>query len=173
MQVSLTEGTNIAAALSPDGSTLAFDLVGRIWTMPSGGGEATPLTDPLGDARQPSWSPDGSRIVFQAYWDGNYHLWSVAADGSGLRRHTRGLYDHREPHWSPAGGRIAFSSDRGGSYDVWVLDLESGAGAAAHERAGERVRSGLLAGGRRARIRGGGGRGRAGRARRAGPCRFG
>ncbi len=126
-EVTLTEGTNIAVALSPDGAALAFDLVGRIWVMPSGGGRAEPLTDPLGDARQPTWSPDGERIAFQAYWDGNYHIWSVAADGSELRQHTRGPYDHREPHWSPRGGRIAFSSDRAGSYDIWTVRLSDGA----------------------------------------------
>ena len=126
LEVTLTEGTNIAVALSPDGATLAFDLVGRIWVMPSGGGRAEPLTDPLGDARQPTWSPGGERIAFQAYWDGNYHIWSVAADGSELRQHTRGPHDHREPHWSPDGGRIAFSSDRSGSYDIWTVRLADG-----------------------------------------------
>ena len=126
IDVTLTEGTNIAVALSPDGRTLAFDLVGRIWVMPSEGGTARPLTDPLGDARQPTWSPDGTRIAFQAYWDGNYHIWSVADDGSGLRRHTRGPFDHREPHWSPDGQRIAFSSDRAGHYDIWTVGVADG-----------------------------------------------
>ena len=123
MEVTLTEGTNVAIALSPDEGTLALDLLGRIWVMPAGGGVATALTDPMGDARQPAWSPDGSRIAFQAYWDGTYHIWSVGADGTGLRQHTRGPFDHREPHWSPGGARIAFSSDRGGSYDVWVMGV--------------------------------------------------
>ena len=127
VEVTLTEGTNIAAALSPDGTTIAFDLVGRIWVMPAAGGRAEPITDPVGDARQPSWSPDGARIAFQAYWDGNYHVWSVAPDGSGLRQHTRGPYDHREPHWSPDGDRIAFSSDRAGGYDIWTLAVDGGA----------------------------------------------
>ena len=127
IEVTLTEGTNIAAAVSPDGSVIAFDLVGRIWVMPVEGGRAVPITDPVGDARQPSWSPDGTRIAFQAYWDGNYHVWSVAPDGSGLRQHTRGPYDHREPHWSPDGDRIAFSSDRMGSYDIWMLAVDGGA----------------------------------------------
>lgn len=127
VEVTLTEGTNIAAALSPDGTTIAFDLVGRIWVMPAAGGRAEAITDPVGDARQPSWSPDGDRIVFQAYWDGNYHVWSVSPDGSGLRQHTRGPYDHREPHWSPDGHRIAFSSDRAGSYDIWTLAVDGGA----------------------------------------------
>lgn len=126
VNVVLDEGTNIAVALSPDGGTLALDLLGRIWTMPVSGGPAVALTDPFGDARQPAWSPDGRRIAFQAYWDGNYHVWSVAADGSDLRKHTRGPFDHREPHWSPDGRRIAFSSDRGGSYDVWTVGVPSG-----------------------------------------------
>lgn len=124
--VVLYEGTNVAAALSPDGGTLALDLLGRIWTMPVAGGRAEPLTDPFGDARQPAWSPDGRRIAFHAYWDGNYHIWSVAADGSDLRRHTTGPFDHREPHWAPDGRRIAFSSDRGGSYDLWSATVSGG-----------------------------------------------
>ena len=126
VEVTISEGTNVAAALSPDERTLALDLLGRIWVMPASGGTATALTDPVGDARQPAWSPDGSRIAFQAYWDGNYHIWSVGADGTGLRQHTRGRFDHREPHWSPDGARLAFSSDRGGSYDVWMMELDGG-----------------------------------------------
>lgn len=126
IEVVLTEGTNMAAALSPDGATLALDLVGRIWTLPAGGGDATPLTDPFGDARVPTWSPDGSRIAFQAYWGGDYDIWVVNADGSGLEQVTDGPFDDREPHWSPDGSRIAFASDRGGTYDVWEVEVASG-----------------------------------------------
>jgi hypothetical protein len=32
----LREGTNIAAAVSPDGRTIAFDLIGRIWDEMTG-----------------------------------------------------------------------------------------------------------------------------------------
>lgn len=127
IEVVLTEGTNMAAALSPDGGTLAVDLLGRIWTLPADGGRATPITDPLGDARQPQWSPDGSRIVFQAYWAGDYDVWVVNADGSGLEQLTTGPFDDREPTWSPDGSRVLFSSDRGGTYDVWELTVATGA----------------------------------------------
>ena len=50
-QVSLTlrEGTSMAAALSPDGRTLMIDLLGSLWTLPSGGGAARRVTDELLD----------------------------------------------------------------------------------------------------------------------------
>ena len=126
IEVTIREGTNMAAALSPDGATLAIDALGRIWTLPAGGGDAIPLTDPFGDARQPAWSPDGEHIVFQAYWGGDYDLWVVGSDGDGLTRLTNGPFDDREPHWSPDGSRVVFSSDRSGTYDVWEVTVETG-----------------------------------------------
>ena len=107
-EVTIREGTNMAAALSPDGQTLAIDALGRIWVLPAEGGTTTALTDPVGDARQPVWSPDGGRIAFQAYWDGNYHIWAVSSDGSRLEQLTDGPFDHREPHWSADGPASPF-----------------------------------------------------------------
>jgi hypothetical protein len=70
-EIRLTEGTNMAIALSPDGREIVFDLQGTLWKMPVTGGKATALSDELGDIRQPAWSPDGKNIVFQSYCDGN------------------------------------------------------------------------------------------------------
>ncbi|MFI5311989.1 MAG: hypothetical protein ACHQQ3_12190, partial [Gemmatimonadales bacterium] len=126
VHLTLHEGTNIAAALSPDGRTIAFDLLGAIWTMPASGGSARRITDELMDARQPAWSSDGARIAFQAYRTTTWNIWSVNADGTGLRQLTWGPFDDREPHWSPDRTRIAFSSDRSGNYDIWVLTLATG-----------------------------------------------
>ncbi|HSL69008.1 MAG TPA: amidohydrolase family protein [Longimicrobiales bacterium] len=127
VDLALSEATNLAVALSPDQTWLALDALGRIWIMPITGGAARPLTDELGDARQPSWSPDGNTIAFQSYRDGGWHIWTVTADGRTLRQLTSGPFDDREPHWSPDGARIAFSSDRGGTYDIWELELATGA----------------------------------------------
>jgi len=126
VHLTLHEGTNIAAALSPDGRTIAFDLLGAIWTMPAGGGSAKRITDELMDARQPAWSGDGARIAFQAYRTNTWNIWSIAPDGTGLKQLTWGPFDDREPHWSPDRTRVVFSSDRSGNYDVWVLTLASG-----------------------------------------------
>ncbi|WP_421826637.1 amidohydrolase family protein [Larkinella sp.] len=126
LKITVTEGTNMAAVLSPDQKTIAIDLQGTIWVLPAGGGTARPVTDALGDCRQPAWSPDGNWIVFHAFWDGIYHLWMVNKDGSGKKQLTFGVFDDREPHWSPDGKHLVFSSDRSGNYDIWQLTLETG-----------------------------------------------
>ena len=110
--VSVEDATNVALTLSPDGSRIAFDLLGILWKMPVAGGPLKRLTGDFDDLAQPDWSPDGTRIAFQSYRSGNFHIWSVAADGGDMRQHTDGLLDDREPRWSPDGKRIAFSSDR-------------------------------------------------------------
>lgn len=125
VEVTITEGTNMAVDLSPDKETIAMDLQGTIWVVPVQGGKATALTDALGDSRQPVWSPDGSKIAFQSYRDGNYHIWTVDKDGTNLQQITVGVYDEREPYWAPDGRSLIFSSDRSGNYDLWQIDLAS------------------------------------------------
>lgn len=124
--VTLREGTNMAAALSPDGRTLIIDLQGSLWRLPAAGGAASRISEEYLDARQPAWSPDGQRVAFQGYADGVWHIYVMNADGSGVRALTSGAFDHREPSWSRDGSRIAFSSDRSGNYDVFDLDVVSG-----------------------------------------------
>ncbi len=126
-RVTVTEGTSMALALSPDRSRIAIDLQGVLFTLPVGGGRATRLTDNSFDARQPTWSPDGRRIAFQSNRDGHWRIWVVDADGSNPRALTSGVNEEREPSWAPDGRRIAFTSDRSGKFDVWELDLHSGA----------------------------------------------
>ncbi len=125
-QITVGEGTNMAMALSPDGQTIAIDLQGTIYTLPAKGGTAKPLTDGMGDDRQPCWTADGQRIVFQSYRGGTYHIWSINKEGKDLKRHTSGPYDHREPFAAPDGKSLICSADRKGNYDVWKIDLASG-----------------------------------------------
>src|SRR5437899_10823788 len=130
VDVTVSEGTSMSVGVSPDGATLAIDLQGSIWTVPSAGGAAKRITDLFNDARQPAWSPDGKWITFFAYRDGGYDIWAVAPDGSNQHKLTWGAFDDREPIWSHDGTRVAFSSDRGnalgGDYNIWTLDVRSG-----------------------------------------------
>jgi len=126
IRLTLTEGTSMSAAVSPDGKVIAIDLLGALWTLSIEGGAARRILDDGYDARMPAWSPDGRRLAFQAYFRDTWHIWIANADGTGLRELTSSAFDDREPHWSPDGTRLAFSSDRSGNYDVWVLTLATG-----------------------------------------------
>ena len=106
-EVTVTEGTNFSVAASPDGHTLAIDLLGSLWTVPGQGGAAKRITDELLEAHQPSFSPDGKQIVFQGFYDADgWDIWIIAPDGSGAKRITSGPYDDMEPEWSHDGTRI-------------------------------------------------------------------
>ena len=93
IDVTVHEGTSMAIALSPDKRTLILDLQGSLWSVPASGGAAKRITDEYNDARQPSWSPDGSRIAFQSYRDGTWRIVTVAPDGSGMKALTDGPFD--------------------------------------------------------------------------------
>ena len=128
INLTLTEGTSMAAAVSPDRRSIAIDLLGSLWVLPARGGEAKRITPELLEARQPTWSPDSQSIAFQGYEDGTWHIYVINREGGEARAVTRGEFDDREPAWSHDGSRIAFSSDRyGGISTIWEVGLASGA----------------------------------------------
>ena len=122
IDLTITQGTAMAAAASPDRRSIAIDLLGGIWILPFRGGEAKRITPELLEARQPAWSPDGQSIAFQGYDDGVWHIYVIPRDGGEVRAITSGEFDDREPAWSHDGSRIAFSSDRyGGITTIWEV----------------------------------------------------
>jgi len=126
--VTVSEGTNISLAVSPDRKTIMMDLQETLWSLPIAGGTAKRLTDPLLEPARPDWSPQGGLVAFQSFRGGTFHIWLMKPDGSGVRQLTDGHGDDREPRFSPDGTRVAFSSDRAfkGSYDIWVAEVATG-----------------------------------------------
>lgn len=123
----MTQGTNMAAALSPDGETLVLALQGVLWTLPAQGGEAIALTPAEMDAHEPAWTSDGSLIAFYAFVGDAFAIWTVAPDGSDLTRIAlpEGA-DARYPSFSFDGSKLLYASDESGGYGLWMTDLSSG-----------------------------------------------
>ncbi len=112
---------------SPDGSRFLFGNSGwnngGIATIYLDGTGFTPLTRPADNSRvydlNPSWSPDGSLIVFaRSQFFASANIYVMNADGSGTKQLTTGTFQEDAPIFSPDGKQIAFS--RNG--EIWMMN---------------------------------------------------
>ena len=101
----------------------------EIYVMDADGGNQQRLTENRKNDELPSWSPDGTRIVFSSDRKGdwvNYEIYVMDADGGNLQRLTENRDDDGGPSWSPDGKRIVFSSYRDGNSEIYVMDADGG-----------------------------------------------
>jgi len=123
----IRQGTNLSLALAPNGETLVIDLLGGLWQLPASGGGAKPLVRAGHGARNPRFSPDGKRLVYQRWIDGQWDLWLLDLDDRSQRPLTHTEHDEREPDFSADGKSIVFVSDRTGHFCLWALEPATGA----------------------------------------------
>lgn len=128
------EGTWMNLDLSPDGSTIVFDLLGDIYTMPITGGEAKVIRQGLAFEVQPRFSPDGKKILFTSDAGGGDNIWVMDKDGSKARQITKESFRLlNNAVWSPDGqyiiARKHFTATRSlGAGELWMYHISGGNG---------------------------------------------
>ncbi|HEY8010730.1 MAG TPA: amidohydrolase family protein [Rudaea sp.] len=117
------EGTWVSLDVSPDGRSIVFELLGDLYRMPTGGGEAQAITHGLAFDSQPRFAPDGKHIVFVSDRSGNEDVWIADVDGTHAQQVSM-LDDNAvftSPTWSADGRSIyvsVFHPDLN-AYELW------------------------------------------------------
>ncbi|MCL5961327.1 MAG: hypothetical protein M1358_18795, partial [Chloroflexi bacterium] len=126
------QGKSYGGALSPDGTRVAYDSASsadkkrnyQIHTMNVDGSDVKRLTNNQSEDWYPSWSPDGSKIIFFSYRDRGWAIWIMNADGSDQRKLVDGAtaYPYGPAAWS-TNGTIAWGKE---DLTVWAVNADGG-----------------------------------------------
>ncbi len=143
------EGTWMDVDVSPDGRTIAFTMLGDIYTLPITGGTPKRIAEGLSWEVHPRFSPDGTRIAFTSDRGGGNNIWLMNADGSDKRQLTKESFRLlNQPTWSPDGRFIAakkhFTTQRSlGTGEIWMYHISGGGGVQVVKRANEALQKEL------------------------------
>jgi TolB protein len=137
------DGSSFGPAESPDGSKLAFSsAIGglnhyEVFVLNGATGVLTKLTTTTNAtgpvwSQLPSWTPDGSKIVYASTQNGSTQIWSMNADGSNQQQLTNTGSNNLGANYPNANapkvapnGQIVFWAGFEGQYgDVWRMNLD-------------------------------------------------
>jgi Tol biopolymer transport system component len=133
----LTDGGPPAhhAAYSPDGGRIVFGSLVQdpdfgdvydVHVMNADGSGRTRLTFHAGPTPtlRPSFSPDGSKILYASHHASGPGIYLMNSDGTGSAVISGTSLADAEPTFSADGTQIAFSSTRDGQREIYVMNLD-------------------------------------------------
>ncbi|HZF44109.1 MAG TPA: amidohydrolase, partial [Sphingomonadaceae bacterium] len=127
-------GTWMSLDVSPDGREVAFDLLGDLYVMPIGGGEARAITSGHSWDMQPRYSPNGRWIAFTSDRGAGDNIWIVDRNGTNPRQVTKETFRLlNQADWTPDSeylvARKHFTSGRSlGAGEMWLYHRSGGEG---------------------------------------------
>lgn len=129
IQITFGEWDDRDPAFNADEGMLAFTSNrGSYWDLyllDLNSGNIRQLTETPGFEGNPTWSPDGRWIAYEANYDGDFDIYILPVmDDEDVIQLTNNPANDNSPDWDPGGRRIAFISDRDGSPDVFIAKLD-------------------------------------------------
>ncbi|HEY9116470.1 MAG TPA: amidohydrolase, partial [Roseivirga sp.] len=113
LEFNTKEGTWVSVDVHPDGKTIAFDMLGDLYTMPISGGKATRITDGMAYDTHPRYSPDGKSIVFTSDRSGSDNAWIMDLETEEFTQITKGNNEWvQSAEWSPDGDYVVVTKGR-------------------------------------------------------------
>ena len=112
------------AVISPDGSKVALYKGGTLSVLTLADGATLQIGTNTYMNPLAMWSPDSSKVIFQAYINGRCELYIMDLAAQKLSQVTTDGVNHYYPAWSPDGKSIVYGKTQvGGTYAVWLSDL--------------------------------------------------
>ncbi len=94
------------------GDRVVFCAESDLWTANVDGSDVRRITTHVGTENAPSFSPDGTRIAFSGFYDGNQDVYVIATSGGEPRRLTYHPVGDEVIGWTPDGESVIFRSRR-------------------------------------------------------------
>lgn len=115
------DGSRIAYISNREGVAVGLDINFEIYVLDLATKRERRLT--FNDAFEAdlAWSPDGMRIAFKSYRDGNDEIYVMAADGSQQVNLTRNPAFDGGPSFTPDGEYLFFASNRDGNDELYRM----------------------------------------------------